>query len=151
MGRSIPGRIAFFPPADANAATFSGCCFLWRAKRVLHCVTNCLPREGFLEKIRYTELLRSQRDETCVITRHKNDWSWTPFRSNPFRDIESATVRQLIVDYVDIKRLLFDGLESTSNRLACLNLVLFNGKHSMNDPADCDVVVYHKDAGGIHL
>ena len=119
--------------------------------RGYHRVTDYLPREGLLEEIGYTELFRSQRDSTWVITRDKNDWSWTPFRSNPFRDIESATVRQLVVDYVDIKRHLFDGLESISNRLACLNLVLFIGKHSMNDPADCDVVVYHKDAGDIHL
>ena len=72
---------------------------------------------GFLKEIRYTKLLRSQRDGTWVITRDKNDWSCIPFRSNPFRDIESATVRQFVVHHVDIKRFLFDGCESVGNRL----------------------------------
>src|SRR5271166_4897245 len=148
VGRIRSDRIL---PRTRTPRLLSGCCFLWKTKRLLHRVTDHLPREGLLEEIRYTELCRSHRDGTWVITRDNNDRSWTPFRSNPFRDIESATVRQLVVEYVDIKRHLFDGLESISNRLACLNLVLFIGKHSMNDPADCNVVVYHKDAGGIHL
>ena len=47
-----------------------------------------------------------------MIRRDNDDWSWTPFRQNPFRDIESATVRQFVVYQIDIKRLLFDGSES---------------------------------------
>src|SRR5271166_1960293 len=98
---------------------------------------------GFLKEIRYTKLLRSQRDGTWVITRDKNDWSCIPFRSNPFRDIESATVRQFVVHHVDIKRFLFDGCESVGNRLTCLDLVLLIGKHPVKDPTDCNVVGYH--------
>ena len=67
----------------------------------------------------------------------------TPFRSNPFRDIESATVRQFVVHHIDIKRLLFDDCESVGNRLTCLDLVLLFGKHPVKDPTDCNVVVYH--------
>ena len=89
------------------------------------------------------KLLRSQRDGTWVITRDKNDWSCTPFRPNPFRDIESATVRQFVVHHIDIERFLFDGSESIGDRLAGLNLILFIGKHRLNDSTDRVVVVYH--------
>ena len=34
-----------------------------------------LTRKGLLEEIRYTKLLRSQRDGSRVIDRDKNDWS----------------------------------------------------------------------------
>ena len=89
------------------------------------------------------KLLRSQRDGTWVITRDKNDWSITPFRPNPLRDIESGPVRQLVVHHIDIKRFLFDGAESIGDRLAYLHLILLIGKHPVKDPTDCDVVVYH--------
>ena len=95
-----------------------------------------------MQEIGYTKFLCSQGDGTWVITRDKNDWSWTPFRSNPFRDIESATVRQFVVRYIDIERLLFDGFESIGDGLA-LDLILLFGKHSLYDSTDCDVVVYH--------
>ena len=89
------------------------------------------------------KLLRSERDGTRVITRDKNDWSCTPFRPNPFRDIESTTVRQLVVHHIGIKRLLFDGFESIGDRLASLDLILFIGKHPLNDLTDRVVVVYY--------
>ena len=89
------------------------------------------------------KLLRSRRDSTCVITRHKNDWSCTPFRPNPLCDVESGTVLQLVVHHISIKRFLFDGSESIGDRLACLDIILVIGKHSLKDPTDCDVVVYH--------
>jgi len=35
--------------------------------------------------------------------------------------------------------------------LAGLDLVLLIGKHALQDPADCQVVVYHQDASNSHL
>jgi hypothetical protein len=64
---------------SASAGFESGQCALGRSNRLLHCVTNHIPRERFLEEIKYTNFLRSQRDGTCVMTRHKNDRSFTPF------------------------------------------------------------------------
>ena len=78
-----------------------------------------------------------------VITRYKNDRSRTPFRSNPFRDVQSATVRQYAVDHIDIKMFLFDGSEGIGNGLAGLDPVLPIGKHPVNDPTNFNVVVYH--------
>jgi hypothetical protein len=43
-----------------------------------------------------------------VIPRNKNDWSFTPFRANAFRDVESATVRLFEIDHIDIKIFLLD-------------------------------------------
>ncbi len=40
-----------------------------------------------------------------------------PFRPNPFRDIESATVRQFEVDHISIKSFLFDSAEKHRRRI----------------------------------
>src|ERR1700730_2161419 len=110
---------------------------------LLHGVTDRRPRERFLDDIKDTKLLRSQPDGTWVITRDKNDRSFTSFRPNLLGDIESGTVRQLVVHHIDIKKLLSDGSKSIGDRLAYLHMVLLIGKHPVKDPTDCDVVVYH--------
>src|SRR5258708_13480091 len=69
---------------------------LRRSNRLLHCVTDHLPRERFLEVSKYTILLRSRRGETWIITRDKNGRSFAPFRPNPLRDVESGAVLQLV-------------------------------------------------------
>ena len=88
------------------------------------------------------KLFRPQRDGMWVITRHKNDGGRILFRPDPFRDILSTPVRQLVVEHVDIERFLFDGFVSTGDRLAHLNVTLLIGKHPANDPADRDIVVH---------
>jgi hypothetical protein len=88
-----------------------------------------IAREGFLEEFKNMKFLRSQRNSTSVITRDKNDWSLTPFRPNPVRNIEPGTVRQLVIPHKGIKRFLFDGSQGISNRLACLDLIFAVIRH----------------------
>ena len=93
--------------------------------------------------MRYTKLLRPQRDGCGVISRDKNDWSRAPFRANAFRDVEAGTVRQFKVHHIGIKSFLFDSAEGIGNRLAYLDITLLIGEHPLNDSTDRHVVVYH--------
>ena len=101
-----------------------------------------------MEEIEDIKLLCSRRDGSWVITRDKNDRGFTSFRPNLFRDIEPGTVRQLVVHHIGIKRFLFDDSEGLGDRLACLDLILFIGKHPFDDATDRVVVVYHQDIIG---
>jgi hypothetical protein len=68
-------------------------------------------------------------DGTSVITRDKDDRSFVPLRANLLREIESGTIRQLVVQHVGIKTFLFDGPASIRDRLGGLGLILFMEKH----------------------
>jgi hypothetical protein len=45
---------------------------------------------------------------------------------------------------------LIDGRDGIGNRLACLDLIP-SGKHALDDPAECEVVIYHQDATHLDL
>jgi hypothetical protein len=112
-----------------------------KSDRFFHSGTHRGARERLLDNIKDPKVLRSQTDDAWIITRNQYNGRIASFGPDSLGDVQSGTIRQLIIQNVDVERFSFDSAESIRHRLADLNLIVFVGKHPVNDSTDGDVVV----------
>jgi hypothetical protein len=68
------------------------------------------------------------------------------FRPDPFRDLETTTVLQLVIQEVNIEWTLIDRRQGIRNGMAGLNSILLRGKHGLDDSTNRDVVINYQNA-----